>query len=378
MGIFSILGLTIFASLNALASEAASPHAASQGRAQVEGRDTPTAEELDRAMGAFREKYRIEQGPLCDTQQVTSQEERDRVGGQSERLEVLVRQRVLAALKSLDTSMVKARYPTGRLSRLCIGSRFEGPTVTADKESFTVPWNAGVEDLTEVFGKIPTKEEWKRRASAQPVWVRLAHADGQKADLSSLLSQIRKKSGIPFSADDLTLVENRRLATSQFLMYAQVKDGLPVPGRSLRIWTSLEDGHLIQAEAYLDPIPSLRPLHSLSQTPRLPAPPQTEAKASSTSDEFSIPVQIYPVQEEVDSTHQILPRVASELPHLLKRIPRMASDPYAPFKQTFYDEDKRDDLLGETEAGRAKGDRSLPYVKSQIQKVFDLLPQVRQ
>jgi hypothetical protein len=86
--------------------------------------------------------------------------------------------------------------------------------------------------------------------------------------------------------------------------------------------------------------------------------------------DISIPVQVYPIYEEVENGDGIiLPRVPAELKHILSQVPHVEGDIYAPIQEfgklhPYYDL-KFDPILGETEEGRAEGYWSFNHLKSQ-------------
>ncbi len=91
---------------------------------------------------------------------------------------------------------------------------------------------------------------------AVPQSVRWTGKEDKSSNLTHVLSVIRSKTGVELSPSNLMLVESRKLATSQYLMLAQTVGGMPLSGLSLRMWTSLKNGEVIQVEARLDGSPS--------------------------------------------------------------------------------------------------------------------------
>ncbi|MFZ4713393.1 MAG: hypothetical protein ACOYL6_06765 [Bacteriovoracaceae bacterium] len=86
---------------------------------------------------------------------------------------------------------------------------------------------------------------------------RLTFKDTKESKLKNLIKRINKDTGLDFSKADFVLLEDRDLATSHFSMYAQAVKGVPVDGKSIRIWRKrgiIGDifGGLIQAEINLD------------------------------------------------------------------------------------------------------------------------------
>ncbi len=90
--------------------------------------------------------------------------------------------------------------------------------------------------------------------------------------------------------------------------------------------------------------------------------------------EYSIPVQIYPIYEEVESTKEILPRVASELRYIRSSVPRPASDPYAALRTQRYLDSKQDPILGLTIEGRKQGLWAMSFLKQTAWSIFLGLP----
>ncbi len=263
-------------------------------------------------------------------------------------------------------------------------------------------------------------------------WVRWTGLEDSNPDLQHILSRIHDKTQVELSVGDLVTLENRRLATSQFVMMNQVQAGLPVQSRNIRIWTSLKTGRLIQAEALVEKL-----LHPPDYSPNfIPVDSQTTMRAlrsvvnahrddpfirevqwrdywenagpvrrviakgkhgkhrvtialdsgrvlSSAYDEFpqgdlefSVPVQVYPIYEEVEETHEMLERIPSELRYLNSSVHRVSEDPYGPLKTIRYDFEKYDPLLGLTVAGRQQGFWAMGFVKHAASRIIASLPLV--
>ncbi len=81
---------------------------------------------------------------------------------------------------------------------------------------------------------------------------RLTFKDTTEASLESFLQIINQETALQFTASDFLVLEERDLASSHYLMLAQVVEGVPVSGKSIRIWKDLATGELIQAEIALD------------------------------------------------------------------------------------------------------------------------------
>lgn len=262
--------------------------------------------------------------------------------------------------------------------------------------------------------------------------MRWTGAEDANPSLQHILFRLKDKTGVDLSIDSLITIESRQLATSHFTMLAQAQNGLPARNLGLRIWTSLEDGSLIQMEALIDkltPPPSFpmetRFLNSQftmrlakAEVRRHRDDPfvrdvqwqdfwekagrvravtvkgkygkhfinislETGKVVSTRYDEFpqadgefSVPVQIFPIYEETDEGHQFLTRISSELRYLNAKVHRMEGDPYAPLKENHYDFENFDPLLGLTAAGRKQGFWAMGYVKAQVSSIIDALPLV--
>jgi hypothetical protein len=91
--------------------------------------------------------------------------------------------------------------------------------------------------------------------------------------------------------------------------------------------------------------------------------------------EFSVPVQVYPIYEEVETDQgKLLPRISSELKYLKSSVAHTAVDPYGPLRAQHYYENKFDPILGLTEEGRKEGFWSMAYLKDQAAALRAGLP----
>jgi hypothetical protein len=275
---------------------------------------------------------------------------------------------------------------------------------------------------------------------ASPKSVRWTGSEDKNSNLIHVLDVIRTKTGVEISPSDLMLIESRELATSHYLMLAQTVGGVPIRGLSLRLWTSLSKSDVIQVEATVDSAtsvqtwashradkemsstrtmeivrtylkstedPSLRKIqwsdvwqdgrvlravkvtakhgkHFIDidltskkvTSSRYEEFPQADVEAQET---FSIPVQIYPIYEEVERSEQpqLLARMASQLRYLNRNIHLIKdADPLAALKTQSYKDDHFDPLLGLTVEGRKKGFWAMSFIKDQATKLFSQLPTV--
>jgi hypothetical protein len=94
--------------------------------------------------------------------------------------------------------------------------------------------------------------------------------------------------------------------------------------------------------------------------------------------ETAIDVQVYPIYEEVegDGTKEVLPRMKTQLKHVLTTVPQVSSDVFAPLKTQHYLWSKHDFTLGATPQGQAQGYWSMAVVKQNAAKLVAGLPQL--
>ncbi len=274
---------------------------------------------------------------------------------------------------------------------------------------------------------------------AQPQSVRWTGKEDKNSNLVHVLDVIRTKTAIELSPSNFMLVESRKLATSQYMMLAQTAAGIPIRGLSLRIWTSLENSETIQIEAQIDVSPNTARWSAKTAKAVLSSFDTTELvrmaikntddpflrkitwqdmwengelvrvvkikakrgkhvvvlsliskkvlKSSyeefpqadlASQDEFSIPVNIFPIYEEIEQGRAAplqMARVASELRHLNRTIHRAkGQDPLANLKSQHYKDSLFEPLLGLTTEGRKQGFWSMAYIKDQVEKLFSALP----
>lgn len=271
---------------------------------------------------------------------------------------------------------------------------------------------------------------------AAPQSVRWTLNEDRNADLTHVLEVIRKKTGIELSTTDFTVIESRNLATSHYLMLAQVAAGVPIQSQSLRIWTDLKSGDAIQVEARVDvPLPRTNEMAddlrqglsqgatmllvqkaikkqgddvfirkvdtkdvwrdgalvrvvkvkgklgthkvviSLSNRKILENSYEEFPQADQVS-EFSLPAQVYPIYEIDEASGTLMPRITSELRYLKSKVRRPTSDPFAPMKTVRYQDDHYHPLLGLTVAGRKAGFWAMSFLKQQAASLVEQLPLV--
>lgn len=264
---------------------------------------------------------------------------------------------------------------------------------------------------------------------AEPKWARWTGSDDKNAELGHILEVIQQKTGIQLATSDFSIIEERQLANNYFTQYVQMAGGLPRRSLSVRTWTLTRGGDAIQVEALIDTKIADRILNRASNAPAFTSEQtlalvkeavrtqpednvfrgatykdmwdgqtlvriaKARAKrgvhtivislttrrviqksykefpqAGRTHDEegeFSIPAQIYPIYEEVESTGSILPRIAGELKYIKELVRRPATNPFAPLLTQRYFFDKFDPILGLTEEGRKQGYWAMGYIKAQ-------------
>jgi len=257
-------------------------------------------------------------------------------------------------------------------------------------------------------------------AVAEPKSVRWTYKDDKNAEIHHVLAKIKGLTGIELSANQFMMVEDRNLATSRYTLLVQVAGGVPRRGLSIRIWTSLKTGEAIQIEARVESeapknvMAQLKSVLRLSSEQTMQVARATLAKHEDrlmkdvtftnewhdhnlvrvvtvkarrgihtitismstqkvishaykeypTSEEFSIPVQIYPIYEEVEGAPgKTLPRAASSLRYLKTSALRGGTNPFAELQTQRYLYDKYDPLLGLTVEGRKNGFWAMSYIK---------------
>lgn len=72
------------------------------------------------------------------------------------------------------------------------------------------------------------------------------------SDLDALLAKATNESRVIFSKENMALVEERELATSNYRFYVQMVNKIPVEKTAVRIWSDKKTGELILAEMHLN------------------------------------------------------------------------------------------------------------------------------
>ena len=268
-------------------------------------------------------------------------------------------------------------------------------------------------------------------AFAAPTSVRWTGAEDANADLGHVLDVIRVKTGITLTPANLLQIEDRDLANNHFTMWFQTQANTPISGQSLRIWKTLDTGKTVQVEALVDKpsralfVAELTPMDSQETMKLVRSAVQSqpddrqlrsvtwrdfwekgklvrvvrakakhgehEVKLSLEShkvvtqkyreypqfdgnSEFTVPVQVYPIYEQAESTGAILSRISTELRYLKAMTPHTSTDPYLPMRTQRYLASKQDPVLGLTVDGRAQGFWAMTFLKAQAADLVNQLP----
>lgn len=268
--------------------------------------------------------------------------------------------------------------------------------------------------------------------------VRWTGFDDKDASFARVLETLNSKTGFSLAAKDFKKIEERDLATSHYVYYAQVGNNVPLRRKSLQLWTERSNGQLIQAEATVDTPLAAEVLHRLAANSFLSSQAtmrivqnvvkthlddkairQVEwndywdnaqliravtvkgkrgthhieiaindgrllsqtyeefPQANTAGEEFSIPVKVFPIYEEVeDQGGHLLPRIDSELGYVYKKVAAPDAKAYDAMKTQRYLDTKYDPLLGLTEDGRKAGFWSMAFLKDQAAALFQSLPLV--
>ena len=113
--------------------------------------------------------------------------------------------------------------------------------------------------------------------------VRWTGSEDANAEFLHVVQVLNQKTGFHLTSSDFFIVEDRPLANNQFKMYVQTVDGIPLSARSIRVWTDLQSGALIQAEALVE---SDRQLNGLSRIVTVQWPAFTQENPAITKKEM--------------------------------------------------------------------------------------------
>ena len=272
-------------------------------------------------------------------------------------------------------------------------------------------------------------------AQAQiPESIRWTGAEDSNPEFTHVLQLLNEKSGKIFAPTDFLLQEDRTLAFTHYQNYQQVSGGVPVDGKSIRIWSDRQTRKTVQIEADLE--------FSLAQTPgreklnhfyrftldesetmdqireeiqkspadktirsldwkdrvvqgslvRMVTVKTTHGKHSFSIshnthkviehryEEFpqmDIAARVYPIYEEFEGGDgTLLPRVNAKLTHIYSSIPKINGDLYADLKVHRYFDFGYSPVLGSTQEGRENGYWSMSYLKSQAESIRNTLPKI--
>ncbi len=273
---------------------------------------------------------------------------------------------------------------------------------------------------------------------------RLTFKETTESSLQSFIQIINQETSLQFSASDFLVLEERDLATSHYLMLAQVIEGVPVAGKSIRIWKDIKSGELIQAEIALDKaseaqsdllskkfqkakfnakslksislgqyafsmasqivkshpddntihgfksmdnwlngdlvrtvtVRGRRGEHKINISLLKNVVLNSSYKEFPQADQFmDIDAKVFPIYEEAESTHTILPRIMSKLKYVKTQVASSEADPYVVLRTQRFSENLYNPVLAETAAGQAQGYWSTPMLKRKAMELAKNLPQ---
>lgn len=272
---------------------------------------------------------------------------------------------------------------------------------------------------------------------------RLTFKDTTESSLESFLQIINQDTSMQFSASDFLVLEERDLASSHYLMLAQVIEGVPVSGKSIRIWKDITSGELIQAEIALDKaseakqgflaqkflkakfnakslkskilgqyafmmakkivqshpddnsihgfksmdnwlngdlvrtvtVRGRRGEHKINISLLKNVVLNSSYKEFPQADQYmDLDAQVYPIYEEAEATHTILPRIMSKLKYVKSQVASSEEDPYVVLRTQRFSEDLYNPVLAETTEGRAQGFWSTAMLKRKAMALANSLP----
>ncbi len=275
-------------------------------------------------------------------------------------------------------------------------------------------------------------------AEVKPHQVRLTKQQQTESRFSEILKKINEVTKSKYSESDFKLFEKRDLATSHYQFYVQVLKDTPLRRRSVRIWSDLKSGNLIQMEATLEPQESVQELW-LAFTAQGFSPRNLQAALDSQntmkivrdvvsahrddrsiqnvkwSDEWSdgslrrfvkvkgrvgthkiiidltsqevidssyeqfpqidVPALVYPIYEEADGSGLVQPlRVPVLLKNINVTVPNITEDPYTTLRGQRYLENMMDPILGMDPNFQKKGYWSPVGIKNQAHALLKTLP----
>ncbi len=271
---------------------------------------------------------------------------------------------------------------------------------------------------------------------AETKTVRWTGFDDTNAEFAGVLKTLAQKTGFALTEHDFQKLEERDMATSHYVYYAQVGNKIPLRRRSLQIWSDLNTKALIQVESTVDTPLAIETFRALSanaflssqatmamvqqvvkshlddksvrgvtwedywdkgalvrgvkvkgrrgnhhieisvQEKRVLSQNYEEFPQSDTA-EFSLPVKVYPIYEEIEGDGgKTLPRIDSQLNYLSANIPAAKLGLYDGLKTQHYFDNKYNPVLGLTEEGRKLGFWSMAYIKLQAADILSKVPLV--
>jgi hypothetical protein len=143
-------------------------------------------------------------------------------------------------------------------------------------------------------------------------FVRWTEKEDQRSDLQWVVQRVSQKTGLGLSESQFLLLEDRALATSRFRMYAQVSNGLPIHGMSIRIWSDLRSDAAIQVEAQVDQVSPT--IESLGELFTLNEPSSLTASGASSSETSTAKLrEIFPLAQSLELARQAAARLKEDL-----------------------------------------------------------------
>lgn len=262
---------------------------------------------------------------------------------------------------------------------------------------------------------------------------RWTYKEDLNSDTKHVLEILSNKAGITLTEKNFIKIEERELANTHFTFLSQTVDGLPIRGQGVRIWKKNSDKNLVQVEASIELAANskskkfkalnfdLKTLKNHDHHGKLFSKVKEVIKShednkitklkftdewlngelvrsfnvktqlgnhlisishingkivSKSYKEFpqadqyiSLKTKVFPIYEEVESTHQILETVESELKYVHKKVHVSKYDPFEEMRERRYTEDFYNPLLALTVQGREQGYWSTSVLRNEATKI---------
>lgn len=82
--------------------------------------------------------------------------------------------------------------------------------------------------------------------------IRWTAAEDRNASIDHILTVLHQKTGIRYQQSQFLLQEDRDLAYNHYQRWVQLAEGIPIHGKSIRVWKELNSDTVVQVEATLD------------------------------------------------------------------------------------------------------------------------------